>query len=62
MDYNIPDVFQLSTDKEPPSEEYIPITSIDNGDTDEDDNRQEIKESNRALRYLNHLIRKNTNC
>ena len=50
MDHNVPDVFELSTDKEPFSEEYIPIDSINNRDTDEDDeNDQEMKENSRLL-------------
>ena len=50
MDHNVPDTFELSTDKDPPNEEYIPIDSINNRDTDEDDdNDQEMKESSRLL-------------
>lgn len=49
MDYNIPEVFELSTDKQPSSEEYIPIESINNRDTDEDEQAQELRESSRLL-------------
>lgn len=48
LDQTVPEVFELSTDKQPSSEDYIPIDSINNPDTDEE-NPQDMKESTRLL-------------